>query len=300
MSRVAPEEQARLMRRATAASVATATVLAAAKAVAFVLTDSMAVLASLVDSVMDTGASLITAFAVRYSLKPPDEEHRFGHGKSEALAGLAQAVFIAASAGFLISRAIDRFFDPRPLEAIPAGVAVMGVSIVTTAVLVLYQHRVIRATGSTAIRADALHFLTDLGTNAGTVLALVLAAYGWTRLDPLFAVLIALSTLYGAVRIGRDTLSVLMDRELPLSVQERIRGIALAHREVLGVHDLRTRQAGSTLLIQLHLEMDGRISLTDAHRISVDVEHAIRDAFPGADVVIHEDPAGVVEQRQFP
>lgn len=299
-AQVAPEDRSRLLRRATAASVATAILLAAGKAVAFWVTHSMAMLATLVDSVMDGGASLITAFAVRYSLKPPDAEHRFGHGKSEALAGLAQATFIAASAVFLIWQAIDRFMDPQPLESIPAGIAVMIGSIAVTSLLIVYQRRVVRATGSNAIRADALHYLSDLATNLATVVALVLSAWGLTRLDPVFAIAIAVSTLLGALRIGRDTLSVLMDQELPSEVQERIRTIALGHAQVLGVHDLRTRQSGPTKLIQFHLEMDGSISLHDAHRISDEVERAIRDAFPGSDVVIHEDPAGVPEKRDFP
>lgn len=298
-SPVSEEERARLLRRATLASVGTAVGLSLAKIGAWWFSGSVALLASTVDSAMDAGASLITAFAVRYALKPADEDHRFGHGKSEALAGLAQAVIITASAAFLIQHAIDRILHPRPLEAIGAGIAVMGLSIAATFGLVLYQRRVIRATGSAAISADALHFVSDLATNAGTIAALGLASLGLTRLDPILGIAIAATTLYGALQIGWNTSQVLMDRELSSEVQERIRSIALAHAEVLGVHDLRTRQSGPTTLIQMHLEMDGRLSLTDAHRISDEVETALREAFPGADVVIHEDPAGVSEVRQF-
>jgi ferrous-iron efflux pump FieF len=294
-----PEQRARLLRRATAASAVTALALTGGKAVAWSITGSVALLASLVDSTLDTGASLITAVAVRYSLKPPDEDHRFGHGKSEALAGLAQAVFIGCSAAFLVVYAVKRFVSPQPLAAVPIGIAVMLVSVAATTALVLYQRRVVRATGSDAIRADALHYASDLFTNLATLAALGLASFGLTRLDPVFAVAIALTTLYGAAHIGRDTLHVLMDRELSPEVQERIRNIALAHAEVAGVHDLRTRQSGATLLIQFHLEMDGRISLHDAHRISDEVERALLKAFPGSDVVIHEDPAGEPEPRQF-
>jgi ferrous-iron efflux pump FieF len=298
-SHVTREERSRLLRRATTASAVTAIALAAGKAAAWSITGSVALLASLVDSALDAGASLITAFAVRYSLKPPDAEHRFGHGKSEALAGLAQATLIGGSAAFLIVHAVRRFVDPLPLSAIPVGVGMMLASIAATSALLLYQRRVVRATGSTAIRADALHYVGDLATNAATLAALWLASRGMNRLDPIFAVGIALSTLYGAVHIARDTLRVLMDRELPPEVQERIRNIALAHGEVKGVHDLRTRLSGPTMLIQLHLEMDGGLKLRDAHRISDEVERAILEAFPGSDVVIHEDPEGVLEQRQF-
>src|SRR5262249_42127238 len=149
------------------------------------------------------------------------------------------------------------------------------------------------------IKADALHFVSDLATNSATLVALVLATRGYTRLDPIFGLGIAAVTLYGATQIGWETFQVLMDHELPGDVQNRIREIALAHGEVEGVHDLRTRKSGPTTLIQLHLEMDGRITLDDAHRISNEVESAIRAEFPGADVLIHEDPAGAPEARRF-
>jgi ferrous-iron efflux pump FieF len=295
-----PEQHAHLLRLATRASVSVAIGLTAAKAVAWWLTGSVAILASLIDSLLDTCASLLTLFAVRFSLKPPDAEHRFGHGKSEALAGLAQALLITGSAAFVVIEAIDRFSHPRPLQAIDAGLAVMIASLLSTFALVAFQRSVVRRTGSNAVRADALHYASDFATNVSTILALVLSAHGPSRLDAVFALGIAGSTLYGAARIGWDTLQILMDRELPIEMQERIRAIALAHAQVKGVHDLRTRQSGQTTLIQMHLEMDGGLALSDAHRISVEVETALRSAFPGADVVIHEDPEGVVEARQFP
>ncbi len=300
MTARSPEQQrAHLLRLATNASVATALSLAAAKAVAWSFTGSVAVLASLVDSLMDTGASLLTALAVRYALKPADDDHRFGHGKSEALAGLAQAIFITGSAAFLIFHAIDRLLHPHRLDAVAAGIVVMGVSMVATLALVIFQRHVVRETGSAAIKVDALHFVSDLATNFGTIIALALAGFGFDRVDPVLGIAIAATTAYGALRIGLETFQVLMDRELPTEVQERIRSIVLAHGEVVGVHDLRTRQSGPTTLIQFHLEMDGQISLNDAHRISDEVETAIRKVFPGADVVIHEDPAGLHEVQHF-
>lgn len=289
-----------LLRRATLASVLTATLLVLGKVLAWSLTDSVAILATLFDSLMDAGASLLLLVAIRYSLKPADDEHRFGHGKSEALAGLGQAVFISASALFVVWRAVERFRHPAALTAVPAGSAVMLASIAVTFALVRYQRRVAKLTGSSAIAADALHYITDLATHTAAIAGLGLSALGVTRVDPLIAIVIALSTLYAVLRIARDALEVLMDRELPTEVQERIRGIALAHTEVAGVHDLRTRKSGVTKLIQLHLELDGRLPLDDAHRISVEVERAIRSEFPEADVVIHEDPTGSVEEQRFP
>jgi ferrous-iron efflux pump FieF len=289
------DEQARLLRLATAASVTTAAVLVLAKAAAWYVTSSVSLLASLVDSVMDVGASLVNLFAVRYSLKPPDREHRFGHGKSEALAGLGQATFILGSAAFLLVHAVRRLAEPRPLEATGAGIAVMGSAVVATLVLIGIQRHVIRHTGSTAIRADSLHYVTDLLTNVATMAALWLASLGWLRVDALFAVGIAVYILYSAAAIAREATAILMDRELPAEVQERIRTIAREHREVLGVHDVRTRQSGQIKIIQLHLDLDGDLSLREAHRIADEVEAAVRRAFPGADVIIHQDPAGEEE-----
>jgi ferrous-iron efflux pump FieF len=300
MSQTTVDERAKLLRRATHASVAVAVTLVFAKLVAWKLTDSAAVLASLVDSALDAAASLVNLLAVRFALKPADEDHRFGHGKSEALAGLAQAASIVASAAFVTIHAIDRLSHPQPLAAVPVGIGVMVFSIVLTFALVRYQRRVIRETGSTAIRADSLHYAGDVATNATTLLALGLSLWGYPQLDPILALVIAASILYGAVRIAWDTFAVLMDHELPVTVQERVRSIALAHAEVVGVHDLRTRQSGPTTLIQIHLEMDGGLSLHDAHRIADEVENALLQAFPGADVVIHQDPVGICEARQFP
>lgn len=298
--RLNEQERAALLRRATLASVSTALLLVLGKAAAWWLTNSVAILAALFDSLMDAGASLLLLIAVRYSLKPADDEHRFGHGKSEALAGLGQSLFIAGSALFVIWRAIERIRHPEALGEIPVGIAVMLASIAITFALVRYQIRVARLTGSSAIAADALHFTTDLATHTAAIAGLGLSALGLNRVDPVFAIGIALSTLYAALRIAREAFEVLMDHELPPEVQERIRALALAHDEVAGVHDLRTRKSGATKLIQLHLELDGSLALDQAHRISVEVERAIRNEFPEADVVIHEDVAGSLEEQRFP
>lgn len=283
-------DPARLLRLATYASTATAAVLVAAKLAAWIMTGSVSVLASLVDSLMDAGASLVNLLAVRYSLLPADAEHRFGHGKAESLAGLAQATFIAGSAVFLILQALDRLLNPRPLEALGVGMAVMLLAIVATLALVTVQRHVIRRTGSTAIRADALHYATDLLTNAGIILALGLAWLGWPGLDPVFAIAIGLYILYSAGRIGLEALDQLMDRELPAETQARIRELVRGHPQVQGMHGLRTRQSGRTRLIQLHLELDGDLPLREAHAITEAVERGLRAAFPGADVIIHQDP----------
>ena len=282
-----------LLRLATYASVATATVLVIAKLVAWFATGSVSIMASLVDSLMDAGASLVNLFAVRYSLQPADKEHRFGHGKAEALAGLGQATFIAGSAIFLLLHAIDRLIDPLPLQNLGSGLGLMTFAILITLALLGLQRHVIRKTGSTAIRADALHYATDLATNGATILALLLAAQGFPGLDPIFGIGIAGYILYMAGRIGLDSTRLLMDRELPDEERTTIKEIVLATEGVRGLHGLRTWQSGQRKVIQLHLELDPDMPLREAHRISVDVEQRLLRRQPEADITIHEDPAGI-------
>jgi ferrous-iron efflux pump FieF len=261
------------------------------KAAAWLMTGSISVLASLIDSLMDAAASVINLVAVRVSLQPPDKEHRFGHGKVEPLAALAQAAFIAGSAVFLVLNAVDRLMHPRPIEAVMIALIVMSFAVVATMVLLLIQRHVIRLTRSTIVRADSLHYTTDLLTNLGTIAALALAHLGWPALDPLFGILVAVYICYGAWHIGQDAFHQLIDRELPDSVREQVKQLARAEPMVRGLHDLRTRQSGAMEIIQLHLELDAGLTLGEAHAITDRVELAIRQAFPLADVIIHQDPA---------
>jgi ferrous-iron efflux pump FieF len=293
-----PQKAARLMRGATYASVSTATVLIVVKFAAWLLTGSVAVLSTLVDSLLDLLASLVNLFAVRHALQPADAEHRFGHGKAEPLASLGQAAFISGSAFFLLAEVGDRLIHPQAVMNTALGIGVMVFSIVMTATLVGFQRYVIGKTGSVAISADSLHYVGDLLVNGGVILALVLdATLGWRAADPIFGAAIALYVLYSAWQIVRKALSHLMDRELPDADRERIREIALSHPEVRGLHDLRTRASGQHSFIQLHLELDPDLSLTRAHEISDQVEAKIRAAFDNAEVIIHQDPEGVAEER---
>ncbi|HAS51127.1 MAG TPA: divalent metal cation transporter FieF [Gammaproteobacteria bacterium] len=288
------------MRWATYASVSTAILLIAGKLAAALMTGSVSVLASLVDSMMDAAASIINLLAVHYALQPPDRDHRFGHGKAEPLAGLVQSAFIAGSAVFLILHAVDRLVHNQPLQAGWVGLGVMAFSMVATGVLLLFQHYVIRRTQSTAIRADALHYATDLLTNGATIVALGLAMLGWPIVDPLFAIGIALYILYSAGQIGHESIQLLLDRELPSEVQDRIKEIVRSHALVRGIHDVRTRRSGSTYFIQLHLMLDDQMPLVEAHRVADEVEAAIMEVFPNADVLIHEDPASEAPPPPLP
>jgi len=282
---------ARLLKRATYASVSVALVLICGKLAAWLITGSLSVMASLVDSLMDAAASTINLLAVRWSLNPADKEHRFGHGKAEFLAGLAQASFIAGSSFFLVVHAVERLRNPIPVAQMNIAVIIMVVAIAITLALLMYQHYVIRKTNSTAIRADALHYATDVLTNLGTIAALILAHYGWPGLDPLFAIVLACYIFYSACIIGYEASQMLMDRELPDEIRQKIIRIAEAPPQVQGVHDVRTRQSGQTIMIQLHLELEDQVPLVRAHGIARAVEKEILRVWPGADVIIHQDPA---------
>ncbi|MDP6590037.1 MAG: cation diffusion facilitator family transporter [Alphaproteobacteria bacterium] len=296
---VSRDRAERLMRRATSAAVSVALLLIAVKLAAWLITDSVSLLSSLADSVMDALASLVNLLAVRHALQPADPEHRFGHGKAEPLAGLGQAAFICASGIYLIVEAVGRLLEPRDIVHGEFGVGVMVFSIAVTAALVAYQRAVIKRTDSLAIRADSLHYATDILVNGGVILSLLLVMFlDWRAADPIVALLIAGFIIFSAGRIARSSLNHLMDRELPDGERERIKQIALKHPAVIDCHDLKTRAAGLNSFIQLHISMDGGLTLDAAHEISDAVEAAIMAAFPNAEVIIHADPEGVLERRQ--
>ncbi|MDG1307527.1 MAG: cation diffusion facilitator family transporter [Porticoccaceae bacterium] len=291
---MAPQETARLLRLATYASISVATILIVAKLIAWGLSDSVSLLATLIDSVLDALASLINLIAVRHALTPADKEHRFGHGKAEALAGLSQSMFIAGSAGFLLLEAGRRLISPIPVEAVGTGIAVMLFSIIATLLLLGFQQHVIRKTNSTAIKADALHYRTDLLVNASVIAALWLSAQGWDGFDALFACAIGIYILYSAWEIIALSYDHLMDRELPDEQREEIKQLVLQHKSARGLHDLRSRHSGTMTFIQLHLELDDDLSLLEAHRISDEVEASLMEAFPESEIIIHIDPQSVV------
>ncbi len=284
-------DAARLMRWATYASVSTALILILVKVVAWFITDSVSILATLLDSSLDVLASLVNLVAVRHALQPADKEHRFGHGKAEALAGMGQAMFIAGSAGFLLLQAVGRLIHPQEITAgLEVGVGVMLFSIFATMILISFQKYVIKHTDSTAIKADALHYKTDLLVNASVIVALLLTFYGAGYFDALFGIGIALFILYSAWEIVKESIDLLMDHELPDEEREKIRQLVIKHPGVQGMHDLRTRRSGTRIFIQLHLELDSTLTLAAAHIIADDVEKELESFFRDAEVIIHEDP----------
>lgn len=289
------EETAKLLRLATYASTSVAIVLIAAKLFAWAASDSVSLLATLIDSMLDAVASIINLVAVRHALTPADKEHRFGHGKAEALAGLSQSLFIAGSAGYLLIEAWQRVIQPSAVESVELGIFVMAISIAATMLLLAFQRHVIKKTNSTAIRADALHYRTDLMVNGSVIVALLLANAGWPGFDGLFAGAIAIYILFSARDIIVTSYDHLMDRELPDEDRQKIKALVMQHPKARGLHDLRSRHSGTMTFIQLHLELDDDLSLMAAHKISDEVERSIVNAFPGSEILIHIDPKSVVK-----
>jgi cation diffusion facilitator family transporter len=283
-------EHARLLHLATRASLAIASILIVAKAVAWWMSGSVSLLAGLTDSLLDGAASFLNLLAVHYALRPADDDHRYGHGKAEALSGMAQALFIAVSAFLIAFQAIERIQHPAPLTAPGLGIVVILFSIVLTVGLLMLQHRVVKETGSAAIRADSLHYRSDLLLNISILCALVLAWFGWQQLDAWFGLGIAVYILWSAFQIARETASVLMDAELPVEVSAHMLALACSVPGVLGAHDLRTRISGNHWFVQLHLELPGDLILSVAHGLCDRAAEAISREYPKAEVLVHADP----------
>ena len=294
-------EPQRLMRLATVASISTALLLIVAKFAAWRLTDSVSMLSSLVDTSLDLVSSMVTFFAVRQSLVPADDNHRFGHGKAEGLAGLIQAGFIAASGCALLVAIVERLGNPRQVREEGIGLAVSAVAIGLTLCLVTFQKYVVRRSGSLAISADMAHYNTDLVatlvTGAGVFLSGLLDQ---PLIDSGVAALVALYLMHGAWNVGRESLNVLMDHELPAEDSRKIEAIARAHPGVKDAHDLKTRSSGLTRFIQLHIEVDRDLSVVLGHAIGLDVQAEIARAFPGAEIIIHVDPSSAPSEEKGP
>lgn len=288
------------MRSATWASVGVALLLVLAKAWAFRETGSVSVLSSLADSFLDILASLLTFWAVRFSLQPPDVEHRFGHGKSEGLAALIQSLLVTGSGLYVGFEGVRHLIEPARPEHPALGIAVIAGSTVATLALLGWQRHVSRVTGSVAIAADALHYRSDLAVNLAVMAAVAIAGYtGLAWLDPAVGLAVAAWVTRGAFDIGARSLDILLDREIPAEDRRRIREIAVSHPKVLGFHDLRTRHGGGGYIIQFHLELDSDTTLVETHRILDEVEEWIGAAYPGCEIIIHPDPQGFAERRDL-
>ena len=289
-------DKAAATRRVTALSVSVAAVLVALKATVWLMSDSVALLASLADSSLDLLASSATFVAVRYAAAPPDAEHRFGHGKAEAFASLIQAGLVFASAALIGEEAIRHLVRGAPIQAESWAMAVMGVSVVLTGGLIAAQSAALRRAASVAVAADRLHYAADLASNLVALGAIAAAALlGWTGFDALGGLIIGGILLWGAVSVFREAANQLLDRELPVADRERIVALMTEDARITDVHQLRTRASGPVVHMQMHADLDPDLSLDEAHKVVVAAERRVLKAFPDADILIHADPHGRAE-----
>ncbi|MCJ9429395.1 cation diffusion facilitator family transporter [Kordiimonas marina] len=284
------ETAGQLMRWATRASVGVASSLVVAKAAVWWMSGSVALLGSLTDSALDLAASLVTMFAVKTALTPPDEDHRFGHGKAEALAGLFQASVMSGSAVFLILESFHHIWTPLPVAHSSLVMAVSVAGIVLSLGLVLFQAYVIRHTKSLAVRGDHLHYQGDMLLNLSVIAAAMMSEYGILAADGVFGVLIGLYILKSAYDIVRPAIDMLMDREFSLKDREKIFNIVMGNPDVLGLHELKTRSSGRDKFIQMHIEVPAEMTVKAAHLVADEVEATVGEAFPDSEILIHIDP----------
>lgn len=286
-------EHGSMTAKAAIASVAMALFLTVLKSWAAIETGSVALLGSLADTGFDLLASLLTLFSVRYAAMPADDDHRFGHGKAEALSALVQVMLVTVSALFIGWRAVVRLGSGAPTEHPEMGIGVSLVAIAATLGLLAYQRHVIKKTGSVAIHGDHLHYQGDLLLNIAVIIALALDAVLNVRgADPLFGIAIALWLLWGAWRAASLALDQLLDKEWPLEKRQRFIEVAMRHPELKGIHDMRTRSAGAHDFCQFHVWVDPKMTVLQAHEVMDEIEAELMREFPGVEVLIHPDPEG--------
>lgn len=291
------DEYAYWVRLAAITSSSVALILVIIKFYAWLVSDSSAMLASTTDSILDLFASVMNIVILRFALAPADDEHKFGHGKAESLAGLVQAAFVLGSALLLIFNGVERVINPRAIIHSDIAMWVTVIAIVLTLALVVFQRFVIKRTGSIVINADALHYQSDLLLNLGVLAAIFLSQGLWLQADGVFTIAVALYLLFGAGQIIYQSVFQLMDHELNEDEVAQIKSIVLAHEHALGLHELRTRQSGAQRFIQFHLELEDTLSLLEAHSIGDDIEAEICQALAPCEVFIHHDPSSVVPEE---
>jgi ferrous-iron efflux pump FieF len=298
-ARASHDEEASAKRTAAQLSVLAAAFLIALKTATGLLTGSISVWASLLDSAMDIFASTVNFFAVRAAARPADQDHAYGHGKAESLAGLFQALVITVSGIFLIREAIHRILNPHETRSEWMGIIAMIIAMAVSAALVARLRAVARRTDSPALSSDAIHYASDIYTNAGALVALVIVSISrWQLIDPIISIAISLYILWSAFSVARESIDVLMDRRLPGEIDEQVAEAVSRFKDdgVFGFHDLKTRRSGSLKFIDLHLEVARDLSLQDAHELTVRVLREIESAIPRAQVQIHTDPVGHVDE----
>ncbi len=292
------EQANRLKKAAAGSSILLAISLCILKSLGVYYTDSLAVLSSMIDSLSDILASLVTFFAIKISVKPASSNYRYGYGKAEALSSLFQALFIAASGIFVLYDGIMRLFHPVDLHQTGIGLWIMVISLVLTLILVAFQQYVAKLTKSQAIYADSLHYSVDILTNSSIIISLLVIHFwqiNW--IDTIMAIGISVYLISNAYTLSREACDLLLDKELDSSIRDDIFSLVAKHPLSPKIHDLRTRNLGGVYMFEFHIELDGNLDLYTAHRYTDEVENLIRQKYPEAQIIIHQDPTGVREER---
>lgn len=286
-----------LMRKATFASIITAVSLIVLKFITFVLTGSMAILSTLLDSIQDSMTSFINFIAVKHATEPADKEHRFGHGKAQALGGAAQGIIIAVASFLLICESVGRLFKPKIITDIGLGITITAIAIVATFFLVRFQKYVIKKTNSLSIKADMLHYEGDISMNVGVIVSMFFSYYlNWTFVDSLFGIAVGVYLVTVVYKILKESVGMLMDTEMPDTLREKITKTALAHKDVHEIYDLKTRQSGEDIFIQFCIRLDKHLTLQQAHDITDEIEREIHKIIPDSAVIIHPEP--LLDERE--
>lgn len=292
------EKNNRLKKLAASASVFLALLLIVLKLFAFLKTDSLAVFSSLIDSLTDLFASFISFAAIYFATKPASQSHRYGYGKSEALSALFQALFVAASGVFVIIDGIKRVIYPVQISQTEFGIYIMLFSIFATLVLVLFQAYVAKKTKSLAIKADMAHYTVDFLTNSSVIISLLMIHFfNFMFFDIITAFFISFYLLYNAYQLAKESIEQITDKELSMEIREQIKDIVKSSKGIHGMHDFRTRSLGDVYYFEFHIELDGKISLNSAHELTEAVEQKILSVYPSSQVIIHQDPLGIRENR---
>ena len=287
-----------LKHRASVIAITFAITLCLLKIFGALFTGSLSVLSSMIDSLSDIIGSTVTFIAVKISARPASETHRYGYGKSESLSALFQSAFIAGSGVFVIYDGINRFISPQPIGQTTTGIAIMIFSLIATFFLIAYQRHVYNKTKSQAILADSAHYTVDILTNSSIIVTLVVVKYfGWVWFDTLMAIIISSTLLFNAYSLAKEAIKNLMDVELDDNIRKKIKKTALTCSCTKGIHDLRTRDLGGTYTFEFHLELDGNMSLHEAHSCAHHVEENLLKEFPNAQIIIHQEPAGIEDDR---
>lgn len=291
-------EQNTLKKAASISSICVAILLIAVKLYAFLKTDSLAVFSSFIDSITDLFASAISFIAIYFSTKPASYSHRYGYGKTEALSALLQATFVGMSGIFVISDGIKRLISPIEITAANTGISIMLFSIIVTLLLVLFQNYVAKKTNSLAIKSDSAHYIVDFLTNTAVIISLILVRFfGFIYFDSVAALFISAYLLYNAYVLAKEAIDLITDKELDVTIRNNIEEIVKKNKKIKGMHDFRSRSLGDIYYFELHLELDGDMTLYQAHNLSDMVEKEILNFYPNSQILIHQDPYGIKEER---